>query len=518
MNQYRILIHAAVKKQAGSIAGLFLMVFVSVLCIFTAVTVYGSGKRFVAGEMERLGFGDFTVWVADCPNRIASEIKNVRGVGHISVQPLIFAGYEINGRYSDNDGQLIVYRNNHADDSNNGSRIEGEVAYRFLDGEGNYVPEPVIEKGTVYISPALQSGFDVEVGDSIQFELARSNGIRSLIVAGYFEDAFMGSSMIDMKSFLICEADREELLQVAEASPEGDAQSVKGDTLARDGAMFHIFKDGASTLSDVEFQKAVLSDTELPLYTEFTYGRDSILSYMLLLQNILCGFLLAFSAVLLVICFIVAGKSLSDVIEQDKKDMAVLKTMGLTGSSIRGIYFGIYGGVSAAGTILGTLLSMPVSKALAKGMVTSTGMLIRIAFPFYAALIILTGLIVLFGAFLVIRTGGIIRIAPIQAIREGSGEKPAHTKIGKRFLILWIAVRELMAHKGKYVSVCLIAALLVFFLSVIGRMGAWLGMNGEGLMNAFSVADHDLGVQPFHDDVPMEEIERIINWYSPSST
>lgn len=34
-------------------------------------------------------------------------------------------------------------------------------------------------------------------------------------------------------------------------------------------------------------------------------------------------------------------------------------------------------------------------------------------------------------------------------------------------------------------------------------------------MNAFSVADHDIGVQPFNRDVPMDEIERAVNWYSP---
>ena len=34
-------------------------------------------------------------------------------------------------------------------------------------------------------------------------------------------------------------------------------------------------------------------------------------------------------------------------------------------------------------------------------------------------------------------------------------------------------------------------------------------------MDAFSVAEHDLGVQPFNKSVPMDEIERAINWYSP---
>lgn len=57
--------------------------------------------------------------------------------------------------------------------------------------------------------------------------------------------------------------------------------------------------------------------------------------------------------------------------------------------------------------------------------------------------------------------------------------------------------------------------ILTVFLSVIGHMGAWLGPNGEGLMNSFNVAEHDLGVQPLNQTIPMDEIERVINWYSP---
>lgn len=40
-------------------------------------------------------------------------------------------------------------------------------------------------------------------------------------------------------------------------------------------------------------------------------------------------------------------------------------------------------------------------------------------------------------------------------------------------------------------------------LSVVGRMGSRLEPNDEGLMNAFSVTDNDLGVQPFNRDIPI---------------
>lgn len=78
-----------------------------------------------------------------------------------------------------------------------------------------------------------------------------------------------------------------------------------------------------------------------------------------------------------------------------------------------------------------------------------------------------------------------------------------------------VALRDLCFGKRRYRALCLVSVFLSLFLSVIGRMGTWLGPNGEGLMNTFSVADHDLGVQPFNASVPMEEIERIIHWYSP---
>lgn len=230
MSKYRMLLKAAVKKQKGSIIGIFLLMFVLALCLFSALTVYISGMDSVDKEMDRLGFGDFTVWVNRQPDRLPTEIEDLPDVDHVLTQPLIFAGYEINGSYSDNEGQLIV--------------CDGSVPYRFLTAEGEELPIPEIEPGTVYISPALCSGFDVQSGDTIQFELSRSNGIKSLTVAGYFADAFMGSSMIDMKSFLISDPDWEEMQRMI-------SEAADADTLGRVGAMLHIFQRSDSALGEL---------------------------------------------------------------------------------------------------------------------------------------------------------------------------------------------------------------------------------------------------------------------------
>lgn len=504
MKKCQMLLRAAWRKQKENICGIFLLVAVLSLCLFSALTLYVRGRQSVKAEMERLGLGDLTIWVNGVREGLAEEIESIMDVERVTYQPLIFSGYEVNGRYSDNEGQLLY--------------PDGSVPYRFIDEHGNELPVhgagtsggtgTGIVPGTVYISPAMKSAFDVETGDSIHFELSRKDGIYSLTVAGYFADGFMGSSMIDMKSFLVSRDDYAAMQEIVSTAADADV-------LGREGAMLHIFQSQGSPLLAMDFHKAIQEGTDVSLYTEFSYQQESILNYMFLLQDILAGFLIAFSAVLFLVCMIVTGHSLSAVVEQDKKDMAVLKTLGMSGEDIRNVYFLLYGGVILTVMLFGLLFAERIADMLARGLVTSTGMLVSVKMPFMLCSLLLMAFVLVFAIFLVLRTEKILTVAPIESIRETAERKRVRTEIRRRFLEWDIALRELRFEKKNYIALFLIVAFLAVFLAVIGRMGTWLGPNGEGLMNAFSVADHDLGVQPFNRDVPMDEIERVIEWYSP---
>ena len=494
MEMRKMLLLAATKRQKGSIVGIFLLVWILSACIFSSLALLISGNACVKGEMERLGFGKMTIWVNGEENSLTEQIRALPDVEKVYAQPLIFSGYEINGGYSDNEGQLIVY--------------DGTVDYRFLNADGTQTAAPEITEGTVYISPAMQSSFDVAVGDTIQFELSRKDGIVSLTVAGYFADGFMGSSMIDMKSFLINASDYENMQDILRNAKETDV-------LGRNGAMVHVFQREDSELSVLDFNAGIQENTDISLYTEFSYRRESILSYMLLLQNILCGFLIAFSVVLTAVCLIVTGHSLSSSIEQDKKDMAALKTIGLPGKQIRNTYLTAYGTIMLTGLITGLFCSGMIARMLAQGLVSSTGMLVEIRLPILPVALLFGLFLLLFALFLVFRTRRILKITPVQTFQESVGGKAVSSKLRKASLEWDIAMREIQSCRRNYIALCLVAFVLTVFLSVAGRMGSWLGPNGEGLMNAFSVAEHDLGVQPFNGDVPMDEIERVINWYSP---
>ncbi len=195
--------------------------------------------------------------------------------------------------------------------------------------------------------------------------------------------------------------------------------------------------------------------------------------------------------------------------------MASLKTIGFSGRTIRLVYLLLYGGSILFGLFLGIVCCKPVAILIERKMVSSTGFLIEVKIPWKEVLILfgIYSIVLLF--FLFIYTMAILKTAPMETLQMKAQIQKSNSCICKKLLMFSIAVRSVLSEKPKYISLCFIAISLTIFLSIFGRMITWLGIHGEGLMNAFSVADHDIGVQPLNHSIPMDEIERAINWYSP---
>lgn len=495
------LLKAGIKRQKSSIAGVFVLILAVSLTLVMALSVYINSESYVSQEMSRLGYGDITAWVSnvDNLNQLTGEIDGVSEVEKVEPQTVIFAGYTINGVNSDNDGQLLMYD-------------AEKYPYKFLNnGLSGYEDVKQIGKGEIYISPSLQSKYQVSIGDKVQFKLSREGEEKVFTIKGYFEDPFMGSSMIDMKSFLISE---EDLLDTKEIL----SKTSKFNILGRDGAMLHIFKNSTSKILESEFNELVNKNTSLIQYTEFVYSDSSIHGFMLILQNIFTGFLIAFVVILIIISMIVIGYSISNAIEQEYKDMGILKTIGCTSLDLRLVQFLQYILGILAGMILGFICSIYVIDVEARLTITSTGLLMPTALPYGRCTLAFALILGVFALFIYIKTVKIVQISPLRAIRGNTLGKASYVKgkhkIMSRRVTFHLAVRQIFFGAKRYVGTAIVTILLVFFVSVVGRMDTWIGPNGEGLMNTFSVADHDLGVKPLSGDVDMEKMDEIISSYS----
>lgn len=485
--EYKTLLKADFKRHKGSLAGVFLLVLLAAAALGTVLTVWTSSGNYVNGEMKRAGFGALTAWVSNVSDMesLSGSIENLEDVGRVDTQNLIFSDYSVNGEESDSEGQLIPYSRE-------------QTRYKFFTDDFSSYQEgtPDILPGETYVSPSLVSMYDVRIGDEISFPIARAGRDLVLTVKGFYEDPFMGSSMIGMKGFLISEEDT-----------IGAGQIIRDsgiDALARNGAMLHIFPEEGSSLTVSELNSRLNESTELPQYTEFIHSAGSIAGFMLVLQNAFSGLLIAFVTVLLVVVMVVLGHSINSAVEADYVNMGILKTVGFTGGMLRRIQMIQYLSVILAGMFTGGILTVPLSRFVSSATLTTTGIRIPENMPVGTCLLAFGAIVLVLAGFIALKSGKINEVAPMKAIRGetltvngGNGGVGKGLPIRKNQLELRLALRQLTAGKRRYAGACLVALFLVFFASMTGRLDSWLGADGKGMMEAFNPADHDIGVQIF---------------------
>ena len=189
----RIFLKAGMKRHKRSLLGICILVFLAVLSLSSVLTVWLGGSAYLEKELQKAGYGELTAWVSHVPDLelLTAGIESQAEVAEANPQRLIFADYEANGIESDSEGQLIPW--NSLDDR-----------YRFLNGElsGYQAAPEEIRPGEIYVSASMVSVMGLETGDSVSFQIARKGMTKEFTVSGYYEDPFMGSSLIGMKGFL----------------------------------------------------------------------------------------------------------------------------------------------------------------------------------------------------------------------------------------------------------------------------------------------------------------------------
>ena len=503
--EYRTLVKAGIKRYKGVLFGIFFLLFLVSLSLGTVWNVWINSSSYIDSEMDRAGFGTLTAWVSgveDLP-LLTQQMESVEGVERTEIQSVIFSNYTIREQESDSEGQLILWN-------------PGEERYRFFaDDLSGYREAPdQIAPGTVYVSPSLVSMFGLELGDTVAFSIARNGGTVSLTVAGFYEDPFMGSSMIGMKGFLISPSDYENL--TAQISTSGI------DALARSGAMIHVFSSPESTQTTSALNGLLNEQTDLPRYTEFLHSADAIAGFMMILQDAFSSLFSAFVLVLLVVVLIVLSHSVGGTLEAERKNLGILKSIGICQTSLQMIQLLQYAAAIVPALLLGFFLAAPLAGVLTQMMLTTTGIRFPTEQPWVATILSMLALLLVLAGFVWVKTTRIAKISPMEAIRQSaSAGETARRRLPAlkgNCLPLSFAVRQIMTKKRNYISACLVALLLAFFASLIGRMDSWLGPDGKGMMDAFNPADHDIGVQMFGTSTSEDALEVLSQYTEVTDT
>lgn len=487
------------KSQKGSLIGIFMLVLIITASLCAVISVWSNSNDYEKERIEQAGYGDIAYWLSEIPNRdeLAAQVEALEEVEKAEVQEMIaFHRYFVQGQTEGVAGSIHLLS---WEDCGKNYQVYDE------DMEGLQEMPEKLRDGEVYVSPSFCALYDVQTGDTLEL-LAKEGGTAKVFtIKGFFEDPVAGSAMMGMKQMFVTENDMQTLsgmLDEAGKYAQGERYNV-----------FHLFRVKDSVLSDGEFQKIVNTGTDLAAEAGFSYSKETIMGFMLILYHIFAGFLLVFVMVLLVVAMLIIGHSISSGIEQNYMNMGILKAIGYTQHDLRVVWLLQYLIVIVCGMGIGIPVSSFVVRKINRLTITVTGLFVPSDIPIGRSLLALGVILLVMMAFICMKTAKIGRITPIRAIRGGAEDVYFKSRfmapIRKRGLHFWLAYRQLVSGKKQYISACLVASLLVFFLSLTARMDAWLGPDGKGLMDSFSASRYDLGVK-CTDEETAEEIEEIL--------
>lgn len=236
-------------------------------------------------------------------------------------------------------GALVLGNKSLADSTqDNGLCVQSEDFDYLLDMDNIC---PAVKEGEVYVPVCYRSMYDLNIGDNMQI------GNEKLIVAGFIRDSQMSSMMASSKRFLVSQADYERVKRLGEEEYLIEfllKENTDTDSFAADYGSAGLYANGPAITK--------------PLIRMMNALSDGIMILIILLVGI--GVLLIS---LLCIRFITAL-----AVEKDRKEVGMLKALGIGNHHIRFLYFLKYILLSFVGAAVGLLgaemLKRPLSEKL----------------------------------------------------------------------------------------------------------------------------------------------------------
>lgn len=226
----------------------------------------------------------------------------------------------------------------------NGLSVQGKGFDYLLDME-NKAPE--VMPGEVYVPVCYRARYDLAPGDIMTIKNAAQTGERRFVIAGFLRDAQMNSMMASSKRFLISEADYENM---AVQEDSGLQEEYLIEFLLREGTDIVAFAE-AYTAAHLPANGPAITKPLVRMMNALSDGTMIfiifLVSIVVLLISVLC------------ICFM-----LSLQMERDRKEVGMLKALGIGRAQIRRIYYAKYLLFSAAGALTGGVAASGLKRPL----------------------------------------------------------------------------------------------------------------------------------------------------------
>lgn len=351
----------------------------------------------------------------------------------------------------------------------NGFSVQSEKFDYLLDLDGNVIR---VSDGELYVPISYMRDNTAKVGDKANI------GGKELTVAGFLRDSQMNSALASSKRFLISSNDYEEIIHL--------------------GSIEYLIEFRLKDLSKLgEFQTAYASaglEANGPTITYPLFRMINAIS-----DGMMIGVLLLISVLVVAIAMMCIRFTLLAKIEDDYREIGIMKAIGLRISDIKKIYLAKYAAIAAAGCMLGFALSLAFKGMLLANIRLYMG---ESEHSFLALLCGMIGILLVFLAIIAYVSGVLRRfrkISAAEAIRYGnSRDKSSGAKrirlSGNRLLStnIFLGVQDVLARKKLYATMLAVLVISAFILIVPQNLHNTI--SSKGFMNDMGIGSSDMRI------------------------
>lgn len=209
----------------------------------------------------------------------------------------------------------------------------------LLDLENHVIEE--VRSGEIYVPVCYRQKYGLNAGETVQI------GEADFTIAGFLRDSQMNAMMASSKRFLVCDADYERLKSAG-------SEEYLIEFLLREEADGNAF---ATEYTDAGLPRGGPAITK-PLIRMMNALSDGLMILVILLVSV----------VLLLISMLCIRFTLLTQLEADRKEIGMLKAIGMPKKEIRNLYFLKFLALSGLGAVCGLVFAFASEGALSAGM------------------------------------------------------------------------------------------------------------------------------------------------------
>lgn len=385
------------------------------------------------------------------------------------------------------DGARIVLGDRSLADrvQDNGFSVQSNKFDYLLDLNGNIISA---SDGELYVPISYMKDHTANVGDRAIV------GGKEFTVAGFLRDSQMNSMLSSSKRFLVSTND------YAEIKSLGSTEYLIEFRL-KDLSALGAFETAYAS-AGLEANGPTIT---YPLFKMINAISDGMMIGVILLVSVL-----VVAIALMCIRFTLLAK-----IEDDYREIGVMKTLGLRVSDIKKIYLAKYAAIAAAGSVLGFALSLIFKDMLLENIRLYMGE------SGHSSLALLIGIIGILLVFLAITAyvSGVLRrfrkISAAEAIRFGTSQEKAtgakHMLLSRNRLLntnIFLGVKDVLARKKLYATMLTVLILSAFIMIVPQNLHNTI--SSKSFIEYMGIGSYDMRVDLQQTDHISEKAAQIV--------